>query len=101
MTYLNKKVIDDLKDVFKEFKKEVVLKFFTQEMECRFCKETHGLLEELSALSDKIKLEVYDFVKDKAEAEKYGVDKIPATVVMDESDHGIKIYGNYTIPLWR
>jgi glutaredoxin-like protein len=93
MTYLNKKVIDDLKDVFKEFKKEVVLKFFTQEMECRFCKETHGLLEELSALSDKIKLEVYDFVKDKVEAEKYGVDKIPATVVMDESDHGIKIYG--------
>ena len=93
MTYLNKKVIDDLKDVFKEFKKDVVLKFFTQEMECRFCKENHGLLEELSGLSDKIKLEIFDFVKDKAEADKYGVDKIPATVVMDENDYGIKIYG--------
>ena len=93
MTYLNKKVIDDLKDVFKEFKKDVVLKFFTQEMECRFCKETRGLLEELSGLTDKIKLEVYDFAKDKAEADKFGVDKIPATVVMDETDHGIKFYG--------
>lgn len=93
MTYLNKKVIDDLKEVFKEFKNEVVLKFFTQEVECRFCKENRGLLEELSGLTDKIKLEIYDFVKDKAEAEKHGVDKIPATVVMDKNDYGMKIYG--------
>lgn len=93
MSFLDKKTIKQLKESFKDVKKEVTLKYFTQEMECRFCKETKELLQELAKVSDKINLEVFEFVKDKAEAEKYGVDKIPAVVVMDEKDYGIKIYG--------
>lgn len=93
MSYLDKKVIKELKGVFKDLKKGVTIKYFTQEMECRFCKETRDLLSELQKVSDHIKLEILDFVKDKAEAEKYGVDKIPAAVVMDDKDYGIKFYG--------
>jgi len=93
MSFLEKKVIKELKESFKDLKKDVTLKYFTQEMECRFCKETRDLLTELQKVSNKINLEVFDFVKDKAEAEKYGVDKIPATVVMYETDYGIKFYG--------
>jgi glutaredoxin-like protein len=93
MKLLNKKVIKELEEVFKGLEKEVTLKFFTQEFECRFCKDTRQLLEEISGLTDKIKLEVYDFVADKEEVEKYGIKRIPATVVMDEKDHGIRIYG--------
>jgi glutaredoxin-like protein len=44
-------------------------------------------------LSDKITLKNYDFVKDKLEVEKYGVDKIPAIVVQGERDYGIRFYG--------
>jgi glutaredoxin-like protein len=51
------------------------------------------MLQELKQISDKIKLEIYDFIKDKALAGKLGVDKIPAVVVMDDTDYGIKFYG--------
>ncbi len=90
---LNKKVIKELGEVFKELKDDVTFKYFTQAMECQFCKDTRELLEEVADLSDKIKLEVYDFVEDKAEVEKYKIGKIPATVVMDEKDYGIRFYG--------
>lgn len=93
MKKLGKKVIKELEEVFKGLKKDVTLKFFTQEMECHFCRETRELLEELTQLTDKITLEIYDFVQDQAEAEKYHVDKIPAVVVMEEKDYGIRFYG--------
>ena len=93
MKLLNKKVTKELEAIFKDFKNKVTLKFFTQEMECRFCRDTRKLLEEVSEITDKIKLEVYDFVADKDEVEKYGVERIPATIVMDKEDHGIKFYG--------
>ena len=40
---------------------EVTLSYFTQEIECDFCRETHELLEELCSIEDKIKLRIYDF----------------------------------------
>jgi len=93
MSKLNKKVIKELKEVFSGLKKEVTLKYFTQSMECQFCKDTRELLDEVAELTGKIKMEIYDFVEDKEEVEKYNIDKIPATVVMDEKDYGIRFYG--------
>jgi glutaredoxin-like protein len=66
---------------------------FTQEMECKFCAETKQLMIELAALNDKIRVEVHDFVADSLLAKEYGVDKIPALVVMGEKDYGIRFYG--------
>jgi glutaredoxin-like protein len=82
-----------IKDKLREMRAEVTLRYFTQEMECEFCRETHELLEELSALESKIKLEVFDFAKNADEAGKYQIDKIPATVVMDSRDFGVRFYG--------
>ncbi len=93
MPKLRKKIIEELEEIFSGLKKNVTLKFFTQEMECHFCRETRELLEQVTGLSDKLKLETYDFVEDKEEAKKYGVDKIPATVVMDENDYNIRFFG--------
>jgi len=66
---------------------------FTQKIECQFCKETRGLLEEVAGLSDKITLEVYDFEEHKAKADELKIDKIPATAIMGEKDYGIRFYG--------
>jgi len=66
---------------------------FTQETECTYCRETRELMEETASLSDKVSVEVYDFVKDKNIADKYGIDKIPATIIMGEKDYGIRFYG--------
>jgi glutaredoxin-like protein len=73
----------------------VKLVIFTQEMECQFCKETRELAEEVAALSDKISVEVKDFLKADAEAKKLGVDKIPAIAVLGDGDkdYGIRFYG--------
>ncbi|MCP4155714.1 MAG: glutaredoxin [bacterium] len=90
---LSKKVKKELSEAFSGLKGEVTFKLFTQEMECRFCEDTRALLEAVTDASDKVKLEIYDFVKDKAEADIYGVDKIPAIVAMDGKDYGIKYYG--------
>lgn len=66
---------------------------FTQEVECQFCAQTRQLINEIAALNDKIKVEVYDFVADAEKAKEYGVDKVPATIVMGEKDYGIRYYG--------
>jgi len=66
---------------------------FTQEQECMYCAETHKLMEEVAALSDKISLEVYDFVTDEEQVKKYSIDKIPATVVEGPEDYGIRFFG--------
>ena len=67
--------------------------FFTQEVACQYCRETEQILREFSELSDKITLEVYNFVNDKVIAEQFGIDKIPAIVVMGEKDYGIRFFG--------
>jgi len=73
----------------------VKLVMFTQEMECAFCKETRGLVEEIGGLSDKVTVEVKDFLKDEQAARKLGIDKIPAIAVLGsgDKDYGIRFYG--------
>jgi glutaredoxin-like protein len=71
----------------------VKLVYFTQTIACQFCRETEQLLREVADLSDKIVLEVYNFITDKEIATQYGIAKIPATVIMGAKDYGIRIYG--------
>ena len=66
---------------------------FTQELECESCKDTRSMLEEVAALSERIELQVFNFQTDKEERDRYGIDKIPATVIMGEVDYGIRYYG--------
>ena len=66
---------------------------FTQEVECQFCVQARQLINELAALNDKIKVEIYDFLKDSEKAKEYGVDKVPAIVIVSEKDYGIRFYG--------
>jgi len=85
----------------KEMKDPVKIVYFTQHesqlavpgQECLYCRETRDLLEEVSSLSDKMELEVHDFVADSAEAAKYGVDKIPATVLVGRAKGKVRFYG--------
>lgn len=89
---------DDIKFVrefFKRLTDPVEIINYTQTIECQYCRETRELLTEITALSDKLSLTVYDFQKDKAQAEKHGVDKIPATVLVSENNphDRIKFYG--------
>ena len=72
---------------------QVTLVVFTQEFECRSCGENTRLAREVGALSDKIKVEVFDFKRDKRAVEEYGIDKIPAIAVVGERDYGVRFFG--------
>jgi glutaredoxin-like protein len=97
MALLSEQDQEHLRNEFAGLQQPVKLIVFTQEFECQYCRETRQIAEEVADLSDKIDLEVYDFVADKEIAEQYNIDKIPATIVMvggDEAvDFGIRYYG--------
>ena len=71
----------------------VRLVMFTQELECRFCSETKQLIIELAKLNDRIQAEVHDFSADAELARQYGIEMIPALIIMSEKDFGIRYYG--------
>jgi glutaredoxin-like protein len=72
---------------------DVNLVVFTQELECQSCKETRELADDLGTLSSKIKVTIYDFVKNGDEVQDYKIKKIPAIAIVGESDVGIRYYG--------
>jgi len=74
-------------------KDEVRLILFTQETECLHCKEAKELVEETAELSNKIKVEIYDLVRDNEKATEYKIDKVPAIAMTGKKDYGIRYYG--------
>jgi glutaredoxin-like protein len=95
MALLDDKVKEQLKGVLGKLKDDVNLIFFTQENECSTCKETYEFLEDVTGLSDKLNLKVYDFQKDSKSAEDFGVDKVPSILLLDkdENNTGIRFLG--------
>lgn len=89
---------EDKKDLLRNELKEkmenpVKIVMFTQEIECKFCSDTRQLAQEFATLSDKITVEVYDFMADADKAKEYCIDKIPALAIIGAKDYGVRIYG--------
>jgi glutaredoxin-like protein len=95
MALLSEEIKKDVKTELQSLKNEVKLIVFTQEIECEYCNENRMLAEEIASLSDKMKVEVYNFTLDKNKVEEYKIDKIPAIAVCDGTgkDFGIRFYG--------
>jgi alkyl hydroperoxide reductase subunit AhpF len=98
MAMLKEKDRKEIAEILKDLPSKVNLVYFTQELECEGCGITRELLTELATLSDRISLEMHDFVGEKEVADRYGIDKIPALLLegdRDEGDRdrGIRFYG--------
>ncbi len=93
MALLNEQIRQEVRKMLADLKNPVTFKVFTQEFECEYCKETRELIEEVAGLSDRLSVEVYDFVRDKGVADSLGIDKIPAVAVVGAKDYGIRLYG--------
>lgn len=92
--FIDDKLSKEISKQLSVLTKEVKLVMFTQEIECMYCRETRTLLEELVQTSDKLKLEVYNFIVDKEKADALGIDKIPAIAILEgDKDFGIRYYG--------
>ena len=55
--------------------------------------EMATVLQELADLAETLTLEIFDFEMDSAMAEKYGVERMPAIVLVGEKDYGVRYYG--------
>jgi glutaredoxin-like protein len=96
MAYINDKDAKIIRDRLAKLPGPVTLELFTQEFECEYCRQTRELAEEVAGLSDgKVAVKVYDLVRDKAEADRMGIDKIPAIAVLGAKgeDYGIRFFG--------
>ncbi|MFL5625495.1 MAG: thioredoxin family protein [Ktedonobacteraceae bacterium] len=65
----------------------------TPAQECETCKDTRELLEEVTALSEKIHLTVKDFVSDEQEAQRMGIERIPAFVLKGRARGVVRFFG--------
>jgi alkyl hydroperoxide reductase subunit AhpF len=102
MGFLSAENQAEVKRLFEGLTSDVRLIYFTQREsplfipghECETCKDTRTLLEEVAALSDKIELEVHDFVAESQLAREYAIDRIPALVITADNVKGrIRYFG--------
>lgn len=93
MALLKEKDKEALKKTFDSFLPDVTLVMFTQETECETCRIARELVEELGGVSGKVRAQVHDFVRDAELAQRYGVDKIPAILVMGNGSARVRFFG--------
>lgn len=86
---------EQVREMLSDLTGSVKLLVFTQQFECQMCAETRQIAEEVAELSDKITVEVRDFVSDEALAQQLHIDKIPAIAVLgaDDRDYAIRFFG--------
>jgi len=90
---------EDKKYITDQFKDKltspVKVLLFSQKLECEYCRPTEEILTELADLSDKITLDIRNLQIDSKDAKAYGVDKVPAIILLgeDDKDFGIRFFG--------
>lgn len=93
MPLLTEQNRQQVQKILQQLTNPVTIHYFTQEFECEPCHITHELLKEVTALSDKLTLKVYEFKNEQELAQRFGVDKIPAIVLEGQRVYGIRFFG--------
>jgi len=78
---LNGQIVKQIEGAFAEMKEPVQVLFFGSRENCDYCSETRQLLEEVTALNDRIELSVYDMQEDPDIAEQFNVTNAPGIVI--------------------
>jgi alkyl hydroperoxide reductase subunit AhpF len=96
--FLSDSIKTQLQEAFMNLQNPVEIVFFGSEENCDYCAETRQLLEEVTVLSEKLGLTIYDLEQNSIEAMQYKVNKAPgfnimAKVGLDLVDYGIRFYG--------
>jgi glutaredoxin-like protein len=92
-------IVKQVKEVFdKQLINPVEILFFGSKDECEHCNDTHQLVTEVSAISDKLHLSAYDLQDDAELAQQYNVSMAPGLVITGKEagqliDYGIRYAG--------
>ena len=96
MSLLSPSDQQQLKDSFAALTRPVHIVFFSQAIGCETCTETQQILREITDLTDRVVVEEVSLVLDKERATGYGVDRVPALVLLagdDREDTRIRFLG--------
>ena len=95
MAFLQERDREAVRQEFEKLTGPVKLVVFSQELAAAdLCRQNEQLVREVAELTDgKATVEVLNLAIDRARAEGYGVDQVPAIVVEGSRDYGIRFYG--------
>jgi alkyl hydroperoxide reductase subunit AhpF len=68
---LDENIQQQVRNALAQMKEPVHVLFFGSKQNCEYCDDTRQLIEEVTALSDKLSLSVYDIDSDAAIAAQY------------------------------
>jgi alkyl hydroperoxide reductase subunit AhpF len=71
-----------LRESFAAISRPVTILFFSQAVGCETCAETAQILAEITQLTDKVTVEEISLVLEKDRATQYGIDRVPAVVLL-------------------
>ena len=95
---LNENVTSQIREVFSNLKNDVQLMLFFRSHDCEYCDDAKQLMEEVTALSDKLSLSTYDLDAETEIAQRYQMENAPGIVIAAKdgaavTDLGIRYAG--------
>jgi glutaredoxin-like protein len=95
---LNTEISNQVIESFNQLDQEVEVLFFGRQEDCEYCDQTLHLIEEVTNLSDKLSLTIFDVEINPDQAAKFNVNKTPGLVITGREsdqliDFGIRYAG--------
>jgi glutaredoxin-like protein len=90
---LNDQIVKQINQAFTEVKELVQVLFFGSKDNCDYCNEAKQLLEEVTALNDKLELSVYDLQENADVASQFNVTNAPGIVIAAKDNAEVKNLG--------
>jgi glutaredoxin-like protein len=90
---LSDDIVQQVQDVFGQLQNPVEILFFGSKEDCQYCDDTLQLVTELTGISERLGLSVYDADEDAEIARQYKVDKYPGLVIARRDGDQILDYG--------
>lgn len=93
--FIGPKEQEIIRSRFESLSKPVKLLLFEAAIDCPTCADMKQLMEELTALSPHVELEVFNFHTDTDVVKAHRITRIPALVLSNDEgkDYGIRFYG--------
>ena len=90
---LDEQITRQIKQAFDGMEQPVQVLLFGSKENCDTCNETQQLLEEVTALSDKVELSVYDVNDDQEIASRFNVTNAPGIIIAARDKADVKNLG--------
>jgi glutaredoxin-like protein len=90
---LNEQIVSQIRQSFEQMKEPVQILFFGSQDNCEYCADTRQLLEEVTAIDEKLSLSIYDLQVNADMAKKFNVDKAPAIVIAGKDGDQVTDFG--------